>query len=50
MTEVEERIFCGDYSGGCIHKLVVKMKTHLPFSKEFGILCLENRVVIDHVV
>ena len=28
---------------------VVKMKEHLPFCKEFGILCIEDRVVVDRV-
>ena len=29
---------------------IVKMKEHLPFRKEFSILCIENRVVVDRVV
>ena len=29
---------------------VLKMKEHLLFRKEFSILCIENRVVVDHVV
>ena len=33
----------------CISR-VVKMKEHLPFHKEFSILCIENRVVVGHVV
>ena len=28
---------------------VVKMKEHLPFFKEFGILCIEDGVVVGHV-
>ena len=26
---------------------VVKMKEHLSFRKQFSILCIENRVVVD---
>ena len=29
---------------------VVKMNEHLPFLREFSILCIEDRVVVDHVV
>ena len=29
---------------------VVKMKGHLPFCKEFNILYIEDRVVVDSVV
>ena len=29
---------------------VVKMKEHLPFCREFSILCIEDKVVVDHVV
>ena len=29
---------------------VVKMKEHLPFCREFSILCREDRVVVDRVV
>ena len=29
---------------------VVKMKEHLPFCREFSILCIEDRVVVDRVV
>ena len=29
---------------------VVKMMEHLPFCREFSILCIEDRVVVDHVV
>ena len=29
---------------------VVKMKEYLPFCKEFSILCIEDRVVVDSVV
>ena len=29
---------------------VVKMKKHLQFCKEFSVLCIEDRVVVDRVV
>ena len=29
---------------------VLKMREHLPFRKEFSILCIQNRVVVDRVV
>ena len=29
---------------------IVKMKEHLPFCREFSILCIEDRVVADLVV
>ena len=29
---------------------VVKMKEYLPFCREFNILCIEYRVVVDRVV
>ena len=29
---------------------VVKMKEHLPVCREFSILCIEERAVVDHVV
>ena len=31
MTEVEQRTLGWDFGGGCMHKMVVKMKEHLPF-------------------
>ena len=55
MTEVEEQFF-GEYcSVGCMvayKSSVVKMKEHLPFCGEFGILCIEDGelcIVVDHV-
>ena len=48
MTEIEEPIFGGDCRGGKYS--VVKMKEHLPFSKEFNILDIEDSVVVDRVV
>ena len=33
----------------CISR-VVKMKEHLPVCREFSILCIEERAVVDHVV
>ena len=29
---------------------VIKMKEHLPFCRKLSILCIESRVVVDHVV
>ena len=29
---------------------VLKMKEHLPFCREFSILCIEDRVFVDPVV
>ena len=29
---------------------VVKMKGHLPFWREFRMLCIKDRVVVDHVI
>ena len=48
LTEIEERILCGDCRGG--KGRVVKMKEHLPFSREFSILYIEYSVVVDRVV
>ena len=28
---------------------VLKMKKHLPFCREFGILCIEDKIAVDHV-
>ena len=28
---------------------VVKMKEHLPFCREFGILCIEDGFAVNHV-
>ena len=33
----------------CISR-VVKMKDHVPFYREFSILFIEDKVVVDHVV
>ena len=43
LTEIEERIFGGDCRGGKYS--VVKMKEHLPFSREFNISVVVDRVV-----
>ena len=51
MTEVEERIFNGDFRVVvCTASRVVKMKEHLSFCRESSILCVEDRVVVDRVV
>ena len=48
LTEIEERIFGADCRGGKCR--AVKMKEYLPFSREFSILYIEDRVVVDRVV
>ena len=51
MTEVEERIFNGDFRVVvCTTSRVVKMKEHLSFCRESSILCVEDRFVVDRVV
>ena len=47
MTEVKERIFGGDLGVVVCKSMVVKIKEHLQFRKEFSILCIENRVAVD---
>ena len=46
MTKIEENIFL-EIVGVVVW--VVKMKEHLPFRREFNILCIENRVAVDRV-
>ena len=48
MTEIEEQIFGRDCRGGKCR--VVEMKEHLPFSREFSIPYIEDRIVVDRVV
>ena len=47
LTEIEERIFGADCRGGKCR--AVKMKEYLQ-SREFSILYIEDRVVVDRVV
>ena len=50
LSEVEERILV-EIAGMIVStNRVVEMKEHLSFCKEFSILCIEDRVVVDHVV
>ena len=48
LTEIEEQIFGRDCRGGKCR--VVEMKEHLPFSREFSIPYIEDRIVVDRVV
>ena len=50
MTEVEEQIFNEDFRVVLCASRVVKVKKHLPFCREFSMLCIEDRVVADRVV
>ena len=50
MTE-EKELFLGKIGALVVStRWVVKMKEHLPFCREFSILCIEDRVVADLVV
>ena len=50
LTEVEERILVEIVGVVACTSRIVKMKENLPFCKEFSILCIEDRVVIDCIV
>ena len=50
LTEEEERFLVEIIVLVVCSSRVVKMKKHLPFCREFSILCIEDRVVVDHVV
>ena len=50
MTEVEEQFLVEIVALVACTSRVVKMKEHLPFCREFSILCIEDRVVADHVI
>ena len=50
MTEVEEQFLVEIVALVVCTSRVVKMKEHLPFCREFSILCIEDRVVADHVI
>ena len=45
LTEEDERIIGGDCTSRDL-----KMKEYLPFCREFSILCIEDRVVVDSVI
>ena len=47
MTKVEDQIFHGIVV--CTSR-VVKIKEHLSFCRELGLLCIEDRVAVDRVV
>ena len=47
LTKVEDQIFHGIVV--CTSR-VVKMKEHLSFCRELGLLCIEDRVAVDRVV
>ena len=46
----DEPIFSGDFKVVICKSRVVKMKKYLPFCREFIILCVVDRVVVNHVV
>ena len=50
MTDMEERIFSGDFRVAVCTSRVVKMKENLPFCRECSTLCIEDRVAVDRVV
>ena len=50
LTEVEEQFLVEIVALVVCTSRVVKMKEHLPFCREFSILCIEDRVVADHVI
>ena len=50
MIKVEEKIFGGDCRVVVCTSRVVKMKEKQPFCKEFSLLCIKDRVVVDRVV
>ena len=49
-TEIEEWILGGDCRVVICTSKVVKMKEHLPYCREFSIICIEDRVAVDCVV
>ena len=36
--------------GGCMRKSSCKNEEHLPFCREFSILCIEDRVAVDSAI
>ena len=50
MTEVEKRFLMKIVGVVVCTSGVVKIREHLPFSREFSIFFVEYRVVFDHVV
>ena len=50
MTEVEERFLVEIIALVVCSSRVAKMKENVPFCREFSIFCIEDRVVVDHVV
>ena len=48
-TEVEEQFLVEIIALVVCSNRVVKMNEHLPFFREFSILCIEDRVVVDHL-
>ena len=50
MTEVEEKIFSGDFRVVACTSRVVKMKENLPFCRECSTLCIDDRVAVGRVV
>ena len=50
LTEVEKRFLIKTVGVVVCTSGVVKIREHLPFSREISILFIEDRVVFDHVV
>ena len=50
LIKVEEKIFGGDCRVVVCTSSVVKMKEKQPFCKEFSLLCIKDRAVVDRVV
>ena len=50
MTEVEEQFLVEIVALVVCTSRVVKMKEHLPFCREFSILCIEDRVVANFML
>ena len=50
LTEEEERFLVEIIALVVCSSRVAKMKENVPFCREFSIFCIEDRVVIDHVV
>ena len=48
LTENEELFLGKDCSVGSIHKMVVKMKEHLPICREFSIICIESTAIVNY--
>ena len=50
LTKVEQRIFGGDFRGGCMHNEGCENKGAPRFYRGLNILCIGDRVVADRVL